>query len=459
MSTFGTLGTGLAGLGAARAGIDIAANNLANVDTTGYTRQRITTTAAAPLAGTTATAPVSGGVIVTGVNRLADAQADSLVRSSSADAAFTGVRAEAYADIEAILGEPGELGLQAGLADFWAAWQDLSNDPSDAGRVSLLLSAAGSLASTVRSGHASVSAARDEAAARTSLAVGEVNAMASRIANLNASLQAASASGGNTAALLDQRDVALEQLSALTGATVRVAADGTSTASIGGVPIVEGSTTRQLTVSALADGTPQVEWAHRPGTAVELGSGELAGLRSVLDPASGAFAQTLASYDAVASALATQTNAIHAAGSTSAGTTGLDFFATGPGSAAATLSVVPTGANGVASGAVGAGAYDASVADAISLIGGSTGSPDTLWRSAVVAVGSQSATAASAADTAVAIQDRAKASQLSGAAVSVDEENVSLLAYQRSYQAAARVITAVDEALDVLINRTGLVGR
>ncbi|GAA3673005.1 flagellar hook-associated protein FlgK [Arthrobacter ginkgonis] len=459
MSTFGTLGTGLSGLGAARAGIDISANNLANVDTTGYTRQRITTTAAAPLAGTTAAALASGGVIVTGVNRLADAQADSLVRSSSADAAFTGVRAEAYADIEAILGEPGELGLQAGLADFWAAWQDLSNDPSDGGRASLLLSAAGSLASTIRSGHASVSAARDAATARTSSAVEQANSVASRIASLNASIQAATASGGNAAGLLDQRDVALEQLSALTGATVRLAADGTATASIGGVPIVEGGTTRQLAVSTLADGTPQVEWAHRPGTAVELGSGELAGLRSVLDPASGAFAQTLASYDAVASALATQTNAIHASGSTTAGTTGLDFFATGPGSAAATLSVVPTGADGIATGAVGAGAYDASIADAISLIGGSTGGPDTLWRSAVVAVGSQSATAASAADTSAAIQDRAKASQLGGSAVSVDEENVALMAYQRSYQAAARVITAVDEALDVLINRTGTVGR
>jgi flagellar hook-associated protein 1 FlgK len=47
----------------------------------------------------------------------------------------------------------------------------------------------------------------------------------------------------------------------------------------------------------------------------------------------------------------------------------------------------------------------------------------------------------------------------SGASVSLDEENISLLSNQHAYQAAARVMTAVDEALDVLINRTGLVGR
>jgi flagellar hook-associated protein 1 FlgK len=43
--------------------------------------------------------------------------------------------------------------------------------------------------------------------------------------------------------------------------------------------------------------------------------------------------------------------------------------------------------------------------------------------------------------------------------VSLDEEMVSMLEYQRMYEAAARVMTAIDEALDVLINRTGVVGR
>ena len=49
--------------------------------------------------------------------------------------------------------------------------------------------------------------------------------------------------------------------------------------------------------------------------------------------------------------------------------------------------------------------------------------------------------------------------QLANASVDLDEENVSLLMYQHAYQGAARVMTAVDEMLDVLINRTGLVGR
>ena len=53
----------------------------------------------------------------------------------------------------------------------------------------------------------------------------------------------------------------------------------------------------------------------------------------------------------------------------------------------------------------------------------------------------------------------AKTLQMSNASVDLDEENVNLLSYQHAYQGAARVMTAIDEMLDTLINRTGLVGR
>ena len=49
--------------------------------------------------------------------------------------------------------------------------------------------------------------------------------------------------------------------------------------------------------------------------------------------------------------------------------------------------------------------------------------------------------------------------QLSNSSVDLDEENMNMLAFQHAYQGAARVMTAVDEALDILINHTGLVGR
>ena len=49
--------------------------------------------------------------------------------------------------------------------------------------------------------------------------------------------------------------------------------------------------------------------------------------------------------------------------------------------------------------------------------------------------------------------------QLASGSVDIDEETVNMLAYQRAYEGAARVMTAIDQMLDVLINRTGMVGR
>jgi len=43
--------------------------------------------------------------------------------------------------------------------------------------------------------------------------------------------------------------------------------------------------------------------------------------------------------------------------------------------------------------------------------------------------------------------------------VSLDEEAINMVKYQKSYNAAARIMTVMDEMLDTLINRTGAAGR
>ncbi len=74
-------------------------------------------------------------------------------------------------------------------------------------------------------------------------------------------------------------------------------------------------------------------------------------------------------------------------------------------------------------------------------------------------VGSASRTASSESTLTGLALTNARTQQQSSAGVDMDEENVSLLAYQHAYQGAARVLTAVDEMLDTIINRLGLVGR
>jgi flagellar hook-associated protein 1 FlgK len=59
----------------------------------------------------------------------------------------------------------------------------------------------------------------------------------------------------------------------------------------------------------------------------------------------------------------------------------------------------------------------------------------------------------------VSMLDQAKIQQQSVSGVSLDEEMTDMIKFQQAYNAAARVMTAMDEMLNVLISQTGVVGR
>ncbi|MBW4096187.1 MAG: flagellar hook-associated protein FlgK, partial [Acidobacteria bacterium] len=98
-------------------------------------------------------------------------------------------------------------------------------------------------------------------------------------------------------------------------------------------------------------------------------------------------------------------------------------------------------------------------ADKISQIAGIAGGPDKTWSDFVVTTGVNSKAALQQSVLSDNAHTSAVTNQQSVASVDLDEENMNMLQYQHAYQAAARVMTAVDETLDVLINQTGRVGR
>jgi flagellar hook-associated protein 1 len=105
------------------------------------------------------------------------------------------------------------------------------------------------------------------------------------------------------------------------------------------------------------------------------------------------------------------------------------------------------------------GALDGSAADTMAALGASTSGPDSTWSAFVVDLGVKSRSASQRAVVTESTRATAEKLQLSATSVDIDEESVNMLSYQRAYEGAARVLTAIDEMLDTLINRTGVVGR
>ncbi|RAX49714.1 flagellar hook-associated protein FlgK [Arthrobacter sp. AQ5-05] len=469
MSTFSGLNTAMSGLNAARLAMETAGNNMANVGTAGYTRQRADFLSVGSVASTGLLASRPGvgqGVTLTGIARLADAHLDARVRGTIALAAQSDTRAEAMTNLEGILREPGENGLSALLNDFWAGWQDVANQPGEASPAVVLIERAKAVANRIGLSRTEISDQWEAQRQSLDTMVGDINAAASAVAGLNEQIRSTLASGGTPNALLDQRDLLTQNIAELSGATVRELPDGTIDVLIDGNALVTGGTVRPLEATGAmnfggAGAAPSIQWAHRTGSPIALQSGRLAGALAVLAPADGngtggSLAEGAKALEGIAKELAGRVNDVQAGGFTVAGGPGQAFFGF---DAAGNLAVLAQGAADLATSSTIDGNLDGSNAAKMTELGKVPGGPDALWANLVIKIGTTTrAEAQQAVSTAVAASGAINAQQ-SVSAVSLDEENVALIANQHAFQGAARVMTAIDEMLDTLINRTGLVGR
>lgn len=474
MSTFGGLNTAFSGLSAANQGLNVTGQNIANVGTDGYTRQRIeTSSVAAPnRTGLFTTPPTPGnGVSVNTIARLGDVFAENRVLSTAADAGYTYVRADAMTDLELSLNEPGPNGVSKALQAFWSSWQDLSNSMEQSAPASVLLAEANTLTKLVNLGYTALEDQWADHRGRLDSMATDLNAAASQLGELNAQIRKTLNSGGTANELLDQRNLLATEIADLAGGTVSTRPDGMVDVYIGGNAIVQGDQVYKVnaagarSLEGAATDPARLEWDDRAITAISLTGGQMAGTVSILAAADtsgtgGAIAEAAASYNAFATKLGNDVNTLHRQGATGGGTTGLDFFSFTAGlPAAKAISVLPTDVSGIAAANPGAGDYDGSHARKISLIGTGNGSPDMMWNDFVTSIGVASR-AATQSGTLAENSHHGAVSQLSSRSeVSLDEETVNLVQYQQAYQANARVMSAIDEMLDTLINRTGIVGR
>jgi flagellar hook-associated protein 1 FlgK len=468
MSSFSGLSTALSSLNAQRQALEVSGHNVANANTVGYTRQRADLTSVGPQGGTALFAggtTTGNGVKVGSLARLGDMFLDARVRSETGSAAFTATRAEVYARLESTVAEPTDRGVSQGLTTFWASWQDVGNSPDSGPARAVLLESATALAQRLSSGYSAVATQWSQARTELTTALDDVNATATSVALLNDQIRGVLASGGSANDLVDQRNVMVTSLSRSVGATAVEREDGTMDVMVGGNALVRGAKADALDLAPSsartlegADAGITLQW-RTSGTPVAA-SGKVMGLVTALAPAAddGLLAGAAQWYRATAQDLTDGVNGVHGESRTEAGEPGEPFFRMGtpPGDL---LQVALTDVAGIAVAATGKGALDGSRADVMAKLGTGSSGPDATWSSFVVDLGVSARSAAQRADVSEATRSTAEKLQLSGASVDIDEESVNMLAYQRAYEGAARVLTAIDEMLDTLINRTGVVGR
>jgi flagellar hook-associated protein 1 FlgK len=339
---------------------------------------------------------------------------------------------------------------------MWDGWNDVANTPQVPAARSAVLQQSATVADTLNNAHAHL--ADEWSANRTQLSayVDEINSAASAIAEYNETIVQAKASGRASNELEDRRDVQIMRLSELAGATASVRDNGAVDVFLGNSPLVSQYHTRTMSVTGAQEldaqaGNPvTMSWDD---TAAPVNLGGTMG--AAIDTLTNVITKYSTALDAVAKQLADQVNAVHAAGFSPDGTTGLDFFT---GTTAASIKVAITDPAQVAVSSA-LGTLNNSVADTMADMATLSGGADQTYQSLIGQLGVDAQAATRRSQIQNNVTDQVDAARSSESGVNLDEEMTNLLTYQRGYEAASRVLTTIDSMLDQLINRTGLVGR
>lgn len=454
-SLFSSLTAAARALDAQRFGLDVTGQNIANVNTPGYARRVIDMAAVPPESNQTA----GRGVDVIGVRSTRDLLIERRLQQELPSERREAALAETLSVVEVALGKPGE-SIDAALDNFFDAFANLSESPSSSVSRQEVLLQAESLADSFRDMAGRIALAQRDTDGQVASAVQDVNELAGQIAKINDTIGRTGESAGGILHLQDEQSELVRKLSEIVDVDVLHRADGGVDITIGnGRALVIGENDYALQTSVVS-GVNHILAAGVDITS-EISAGKIGGLvyaRDVLLP------NYQAGLDSLAYEVATQVNTLHAAGVGGDGGTGRNLFSFSPGivgssGAAGAIAVDPTvaaDADLVAAAGPGSPVGDNTTARQIAALRnarvvGGTATLNDAWGQLVYRVGRDSQTASHEQQSRKEIVNQVDALRDQVSGISLDEEAVNLLKYQKAYEANARFFRAIDTTLDTLL--------
>jgi len=458
---------GARSLQAQQTAVEVAGQNLANVNNPAYARQRVqiqTSTTVQTTLGQQGT-----GVQVTAIQQVRNALLDNQVTGEMSVGGYWNSQQSGLQSAQVGLGEyidstsgtaTSTDGATSGIADdlsgLFSAFQGVATSPESLTQRQLLMSNAQTLASRLNQTSANLADVKTTLNQSLDGNVKDANQLLSDIAGLNKSIADAEAPGGSQANdLRDLRQSKLESLSNLINFTSSTGDNGAVNITVDGNQLVSDSSVTDTLQSYDAGGGQMLIRTATGGTPLNLTGGQMKG---TIDARDGALATLQSGLDTLASQLITQVNAVHGAGYGMNGTTGAKFF---NGSDASDISVnsalVSDPSLVQAAGAPGASG-DNSVALALAQLadapqaglGNQTFSES--YDQTVAGLGYALNNANTQVTDSGKVQDMLSQQRDSVSGVSIDEEMTNLIGFQKAYAASAKLITTIDTMLDTVLN-------
>lgn len=470
MSIGGILDMARSGMNAQQIAIQTASQNIANADTEGYSRQRVDT--ATRLSTIFPYGTLGTGVDVVGIARARDAMLDATYRTDSAAQSNAQTTSTALSQVQDVFGEPTDSGLASSLNAFWSSWSNLAGDPTNGAAKAAVREAGSNVASTLNRFANQISAIDTANRQAISANVDTANSLTTKVADYNREIVAAESDGHTANDLRDARDRLLDQLTTLTGGQVLERSNGSVGVIVGGRMLVDGTMVNKL---AATNGTsPTVGFVGSSSPIAQIGGT----LGAEVDVSATRIPGVMAKLDSLAKGIVTTVNAIHATGDAYDGTTatpaGNFFDVTNPPPSGVDplmtargirLSPSLSDPSKVAAAASSTGPGNSDVATALANLQTSTlpftdaagndlgtFSVGDFYTSGINDLASQVQSATDNATVQASLTSNAQARRQSVSGVSTDEELISVIQHQHSYQAAARLVSVVDDMTNTLVN-------
>lgn len=467
MPSFSGIYVALQSILAQQKAMEITEHNVANANTAGFHRQEAIFKAGVPekamgMMQAGGIGDMGTGVLIDRIRRYNLEFFDTRFRKETAMTSQYDSATQILKTVEINLSDTADDSIGLRMDAFFASWQKVSADPDIPAIRDVLVQDAKALAGSFNARYSGLVDIRTDQNLAIEQRVNEINTAATQIAQLNEEIGRSLATGNQPNDLLDERDRQITRLSEIAGVTSHVQENGQVITSLNGHALVVGSRTFTLNTTTDADGLTQIGWDD--GQPISITTGEIAGILDVRDRI---IPDQMSQLNATAKGLMDRVNTVHSAGFGLDNSTGLPMFTFLAGTEAQSMTVNAAlddpskiaaataldspgdGNNALAISKI----YDEQLADLNNIsIRQYNGERVTKFALEVRGAKSSSANHKNVADAL-----NTQREEVSG--VSLDEEAANMVKYQRSYQAAVRLMTTVDEMLEQMINNMGVVGR
>lgn len=437
---------GLSGLQASQKVLEVASQNIANMNTPGYSRQDAILAARSD--GSYNRLSAGAGVEVQSIRRIADDYRVAALWRASSQLGFDDQMQTQVEQVEGIVGGE-ELSVTKGLDTLFAAFNAASEAPQSIATRQQIIASASSLADRFNQLSNNLDMQERQIDEQSQAMTADINSQISSIARLNEKIVDVQSRGGNTAQLEDQRDLAIKALSERVEVRTQSFPDGhTNVTLAGGQPLVLGAKASSMSLTA---GNLSLDFKGQSFPITDPG-GQLGALQSYQ---TGTLADIRSRLDTQADNIATQINNQLAAGFDLNGNPGAALFQFDPTSPASTLEVNPAltpeelafiGDDGAGNPVGGAG-DNSNLLQVVDLKAGFY--DDFSGLVGDIAINSAQIQAQASASQSLLNDAQNRRDSVSG--VNQDEEAVRLMEFTQAYQANAKVVSTADQVFNTLL--------